>query len=325
MAAEPAPPGPGESALAPTSSGRIPFTIPSTGDAAETYYMVWGSLDGRTAPLIVLHGGPGAAHNYVLRISLLHKHHGIPVVLYDQIGCGQSSHHPEYKGERSDIWSPALFVAELDNLRAALGITSYSLLGQSWGGMLAVEYILAGKATGLQKLVLSNSLASMPLFMAGVQRLRDQLPADVQETLRRCEEEGRTDSPEYEAGMMVFYGRHVCRSAPMPDDMVASLVQAKEDGTVYEIMNGPSEFHVVGSIKDWSAIDRLHRITDAEVPGGVLVVNGAYDEAQDEANRPFFQLIRAPVKWRTFGLSSHTPWLEEPEAFRREVGGFLTE
>ena len=88
----------------PTSTGTVPFSYPKTGLKGETYYLVWGDLKtSDKTPLICVHGGPGATHNYLLPISLIYEDHGIPVVMYDQIGCGKSTHFRDKKGDDSFV------------------------------------------------------------------------------------------------------------------------------------------------------------------------------------------------------------------------------
>lgn len=218
----------------PDKTGRIPFSYPKTGLQGETYYLQWGSLDSDKTPLICLHGGPGAAHNYLLPISLIWKDYGIPVIMYDQIGCGKSTHFSDKKGDK-DFWTPELFMAELDNLKDHLGIQQFHLLGQSWGGMLGGQYAIDRQPTGLRKLIISDSPSDMVQWVEVANRLRKDLPKDVRETLDRCEREGRTDSEEYEEAVNYFYSLHVCRITPFPQELVDSFANIKEDGTVYEV------------------------------------------------------------------------------------------
>src|SRR5207244_3334493 len=121
-------------------------------------------------------------------------------------------------------------------------------------------------------IVVADSPASMPLWVAEADRLREELPAEVQATLKRHEEAGTTDDPEYEQAARVFYDRHVCR-VPWPDSLQRTFAQIHEDPTVYHTMNGPSEFHCIGSLKDWDITDRLGEIA---VP--TLLVSGRHDE-----------------------------------------------
>ena len=239
---------------------------------------------------------------------------GRPVIHYDQLGCGNSTHVPDAD---PSYWTVELFLAELDNLLEQLEIADdYHLLGQSWGGMLAAEHAVRRPA-GLQRLVISNSPASMPLWLEAAASLRAGLPAEVEETLRKHEEAETTDSPEYEAAMKVFYDRHVCRVVPNPPEVAAAFASIEGDPTVYHTMNGPSEFHVVGSLKDWTIVDRLPRIA---VP--TLVVSGAYDEAQPVCVSPYAELI-PDARWEVFAESSHLPNVEEPERYGAVVESFL--
>lgn len=170
------------------------------------------------APLFVLHGGPGMAHDYVRNLDALADLTGRTVVHYDQIGCGRSSHHPDAPREQ---WMPQLFVDEFHSLRAALGIESYHVLGQSWGGMLGAE-IAVRRPAGLEGLMICNSPASMQLWLEGAARLRSELPAEHREALDRHEADGTLDHPDYVEATRVFYERHVCRITPMPEDFVDS-------------------------------------------------------------------------------------------------------
>lgn len=213
---------------------------------------------------------------------------------------------------------------ELDNLKNILGIKDFYLFGHSWGGMLAAEYVVA-QSKGLQKLILADSITSMDRWIKVITDLRSRLPEDVQETLRKGEEEGRTDTPEYEAAVMVFYKRHLCRIDPFPEELMASMGALEEDNTVYVSMYGTSEVAVTGCLKHWTIKKRLHEITPETVPGGILLLNGYYDEAQDEAMEGFFRLPTARVKWVQFAQSGHMPQLEETEKYIKVLGSFLTQ
>ena len=224
--------------------------------------------------------------------------YGTPVIMYDQLGCGNSTHLPDKMGN-GDFWTVQLFLDELDNLLQKLDIQKdYDLLGQSWGGMLAACHAVR-KPKGLRRLIIADSPASMKLWVEAADRLREKLPSDVQQTLTRCEKEGKTETEEYEKAVDVYYERHLCRVKPMPAELKKSFEDMKKEPTVMLTMNGPSEFFVTGTLKTWSIVEELHRIT---VP--TLVVNGRYDEAQDECVEPYFWNI-PKVKWFRFAESSH--------------------
>lgn len=293
----------------PTTEGEVDFR------GHRTWYRVTGQLDpdAEQAPLVVLHGGPGAAHNYTLMMANLARQ-GRAVVHYDQLGCGGSSHLPDAP---ADFWTPQLFVDELRTLVQELGIDRrFHLLGQSWGGMLGPEVVLSDDA-GIRSLTICDSPASMELWLEAANTLRARLPEEVQQTLLAHEEAGTTDSAEYAEAEKVFYDRHVCRVVPNPPEVTDSFAQIEQDPTVYFTMNGPSEFHVIGSLKDWSVVDRLDGIG---VP--TLVVAGAHDEAMPSVWEPFVQRI-PDVRSHVFPESSHMPHVEEPDAFLEVVESFL--
>ncbi|MEE6166187.1 MULTISPECIES: proline iminopeptidase-family hydrolase [unclassified Mycolicibacterium] len=264
-------------------------------------------------PLFVLHGGPGMAHNYVANLAALADESGRTVIHYDQLGCGNSTHLPDAP---TDFWTPELFVDEFHAVRTALGIDRYHVLGQSWGGMLGAE-IAVREPGGLASLSICNSPASMQLWLDGAAELRAQLPPDMLDAMRRHEADGTVEDPRYLAAAQEFYRRHVCRVTPMPKDFADSEAQMLADPTVYYTMNGPNEFHVIGTLRDWSIIDRLPAIT-----APVLVVAGEFDEATPATWQPYVDNI-ADVRAHVFPDSSHCTHLEKPEEFRAVIADFL--
>lgn len=279
----------------------------------ETWYRISGELDSQKPPLVILHGGPGVAHNYVDAYKLLARD-GRAVIHYDQLGCGNSTLLPE-KG--ADFWTPQLFIDELENLVDHLGIRAgFHVLGQSWGGMLGAEYAVL-QPKGLKTLTIANSPASMKLWVEEANRLRADLPGDVQEALTRHEKAGTTDDPEYQQATMAFYERHVCRVVPFPPEVAESFAQVARNPTVYNVMNGPNEFHVIGTLKTWSVIDRLSLI---DVP--TLIISGRHDEATPATVQPYKDGIKGS-HWQVFEHSSHMPHVEEQDECMRVVGAFL--
>lgn len=292
---------------APVSEGTIKF-----GDY-QTWYRITGDLSAHKAPLVVLHGGPGCVHDYLLPIANIAET-GRPVIHYDQLGNGRSTH---LRDKPPEFWTVQLFLDELTSLVDTLGIADeYLVLGQSWGGMLAAEYAVR-TPPGLRGLVIADSPADMGLWSAAAEELRAKLPPGVDETLRAHEEAGTTESEEYRAAMRFFYDRHVCRVVPWPDELERSFAAIDDDPTVYSAMNGPSEFHVIGSLRDWSIVDRLGAVS---VP--TLLISGEFDEAAPATVRPYFDNI-ADVRWEILENCSHLPQLEDPERFNTLVTEFL--
>jgi len=281
--------------------------IPVVGDYRVWYRIVGGGADHENIPLVALHGGPGVPHDYIENLVDLASD-SRRVILYDQLGCGRSD-----QPDDTSLWRVERFVEELGIVRRELGLDRIHLLGQSWGGMLAIEYALT-QPQGLVSLILASTLSSMPMWIAEANRLRNELPQEIQETLLRHEAAGTTDDPEYQQAMMVFYQRHVIRVVPMPDQVKRALDQV---GQVYYTMNGPSEFHVVGVIKDW---DRTDRLSEIRVP--TLITSGRHDESTPRINEVLHKGI-AGSEWVIFENSSHMAHIEEPDLYMPVVRSFM--
>jgi L-proline amide hydrolase len=296
-------------AATPVIEGFVPF------GEWQTWYRVTGDLHSNSTPLVVAHGGPGCSHDYLLALAAIAET-GRPVVHYDQIGGGRSTHLPERGG---DFWTVDLFLDELTNLLHALGINDrYFLLGQSWGGMLGAEHAIRRPA-GLKALVISNSPASMALWSSEAKILRSQLDPEVEAVLDRHEAAGTTSDPEYLEAQQVYYDLHVCRVVPNPPEMIATTDLLSEDPTVYNVMNGPNEFFCIGTLKDWSVVDQVHRIS-----APTLLCSGRFDEATPATVQPYFDSI-PDVRWEIFENSSHMPFIEETQQYLAVIESFLGE
>jgi L-proline amide hydrolase len=283
------------------------------GPHGRTWYRVTGDLGAAKTPLVILHGGPGCTHDYVDSFKDLAAT-GRAVIHYDQLGNGRSTHLPEKGG---DFWTVDLFLDELNRLVTHLGIAnSYDVLGQSWGGMLGAEHAVR-QPEGLRRLVIANSPASLKTWVEEANRLRRDMPQDIQDALTRNEEAGTIDSAEYQAASDAFYARHVCRVVPMPPEVKRTFDAIVADPTVYHTMNGPTEFHVIGTMKEWTIESRLHQII---VP--TLLISGRYDEATPLCVQPYADHI-PDVRWTIFENSSHMPHVEEKEACLAAVAAFL--
>jgi L-proline amide hydrolase len=275
----------------------------------RTWYRVVGeSADGRD-PLLCLHGGPGSTHNYFAPLERLAED-GRAVVLYDQVGCGNSD-------RPADIdWNVGVFLDELAAVHEHLGLERVHLLGTSWGGMLALEHALSGYG-GLTSLVLSSTLASIEEWVAEALRLRAALPADVVATMERCEAAGDYESPEYRQALDVFDDAYVRRGAIGRPEL--ELMKAGLGKESYRAMVGPSEWLVTGALAGWDVRPRL-----GEVATPALVARGAYDMCTESIAATLLDGL-PDARGVVFEESSHMPALEEPERYRRVVGEFLRE
>ena len=266
-----------------------------------------GDLDDAT-PLLLLHGGPGSGHDYLENLGQLATTR--PVIFYDQLGCGKSD-----RPDDLSLWKIERFVHEIDELRAHLGLESVHLLGQSWGGFLAIEYLLS-KPAGVESLILANTAASVPQCTAEIRRLRTELPADVQATLSKHEATGDFHHPDFEAAMGAFYQKHIFRLPDFPD-FVLRTIKNLSGNVVYKTMYGPNELAAVGNLKDWDRTDRL-----GEIRLPTLVLVGRHDELTPACAETLHEKI-VGSELVVFEESSHMPHVEEEERYLTVVSEFL--
>ena len=223
------------------TDGEVSFDVPTAGKPCKTWYKIYGDLSSSSTgrPLVALHGGPGACHNYLLPLAdLAAAPYSIPIVLYDQIGNGNSTHLREKRLD-TEFWVPDLFMKELDNLLRHLGIEKdYDLLGQSWGGMLGSMWAMSDYegVKGMKRLIISNSPSSMVLWVEACNSLRKHLPRNVDDALERHERDATYKDPEYKEAVLVFYKKHFCRVVPFPDCVTDTLNWLERDDTTYFTM-----------------------------------------------------------------------------------------
>lgn len=220
---------------APVSEGLLDFRIPSTGEIGKTWYRIIGQLKPGVRPLIALHGGPGVNSGYLEALAPVTRGRTGPLIVYDQIGNGKSTHYPERMGNTT-FWTTDLFVAELDNVLTKLKITEYDLIGHSWGGMLGAMHAIK-QPKGLKHLILWSSLPSMPLWVEAQNYWISQLPKDIRDALIKGETTGETNTEEYENASNYFYSKHFCRLDPFPASLLEGFAAIENDPTVYVTMS----------------------------------------------------------------------------------------
>ncbi|KAH7311967.1 proline iminopeptidase [Rhexocercosporidium sp. MPI-PUGE-AT-0058] len=300
--------------------GLAPFVYPAVDKPLQTYYRIFGDLKSLITPLVVLHGGPGYPHNYLLNISILTHTKSIPVIFYDQIGSGRSTRLPE-TASTPELWDEEIFFEQLRQLLCHLGIEKkYDILGSSWGGMLGSAFA-ATKPAGLRRLVLSNSAASKALSIENRMKCRKKLPQEMQDVLDHADRTGDWRSKEVGAVMNEFNVRYICTVVPLPDDMKESGRLYGEDTTVATAMGDDKDgnpFDCTGFCKRWSMVGRAK---DIAVP--TLVINGIDEFAAGDAVKPFLDEVK-DVRLVTLEGTTHCPHVEKKEEYMRVVGEFLT-
>jgi proline iminopeptidase len=270
----------------------------------SVWYEVVGDGDG--IPLLCLHGGPGIPHDYLEPLAGLGGTR--PVIFYDQLGCGKSRGPTD-----PELFTIDRHIAELDAVRAALDLDEVHILGQSWGGTLAISYALR-HPNGVRSYLFSSPSFSTPQWERDADRLRAELPTEVEEVLRAHEEKGWTSCPEYMAASLVYYRRHVCRMEPWPDCLERAFAA---EGPQYKIMWGPTEFRCVGTLKDF---DVMGQIASVDTPS--LFTCGQYDEATPETIRQCCELM-PDAEMVVFAHSGHTSHIEETDRYLEVTADYL--
>lgn len=287
--------------LADVREGRIPVT------GGRVWYRIAGA-GGRKIPLLALHGGPGAPHDYLEPLEALADER--PVIFYDQLGCGNSD-----QPEDLSLWTVERFVEELAQVRESLGLETLHILGQSWGTMLAVDYMLTKHPAGVKSLVLSAPCLSASRFTADQRTLLLALPEEIRRIIDEKEASGDFDSPEYQEAMMAYYRLYLCRMDSWPECMNRTM--EKLGHAVYTKMWGPSEFTVTGTLKNYDRVDRLKEIS---VP--VLFTCGRFDEATPAATA-LYQSMLPGAEIAVFEDASHGHHIEKKEEYLAAVRDFL--
>ncbi len=270
------------------------------------WYRIAGSGPG--LPLLVLHGGPGAGHDYLENLEKLSDQR--PVVLYDQLGCGKSD-----QPDDNSLWHIERFADEVDEVRALLGLSQFHIIGQSFGGWLLVEY-LCRNPKGLASVVLASTSSSMAQFVTEAKKWITQLPQNHQDALRLHGERTEYQHPDYLAAVDAFNRSFLCRMPVWPDCIIRTGANINASKT-YGFMNGPNEFTVIGNLKDW---DRSSEIKGKMVPA--LITCGEFDElGPDCAGVLHASLPNSEL--RIFRDCSHTAHLEDEENYLDSVRAFL--
>ncbi|MBV8158830.1 MAG: proline iminopeptidase-family hydrolase, partial [Dyella sp.] len=235
-------------------------------------FHVWTKRVGNNPKLkvLLLHGGPGATHEYFEAFDSYLPAEGIEYYYYDQLGSAYSDQPKD-----DSLWTTDRFVDEVEQVRQALHLDkdNFCLLGHSWGGMLAIEYALKYQQH-LKCLVISNMMDSIPAYNAYARDVIE--PAMDQKQLaevKQMEASGHTDDPRYMAILTpMHYEQHVLRmpQAQWPDPVNRAFAHINEQ--IYALMQGPSELGASGRLEHWDRSKDLHKIT---VP--TLVIGAQHD------------------------------------------------
>lgn len=262
---------------------------------------------GSGTPLLVLHGGPGVPSYYLKPLAALGDDR--PVIFYDQLDAGHSG-----QGTDTSLWTIDRFMKELQAVRDALGLTKVHLYGHSWGSMLAVDYLLT-KPRGVQSCILASPPISIARWQHDADSLVRTLPDSVQEVIHRHETAGTTDSPEYQNAMMQFYFQFLARKQPWSADIDSSFAQMNP--ALYGYMNGPSEFTLTGTLRNYDRTAQLHEIA---IP--TLFIAGQYDEAVPSTVKSYQKLV-PNAELVVVPDAGHLAMQDNPDAYIMALRVFL--
>lgn len=214
------------------SEGYIPYTLATVEKPCHTWYKTVGNLRSGVRPLLIIHGGPGLSHDYLSSLTdLAHPPYNIPLIFYDQIGNGRSTHLPEKLRDYA-FWNEQLFLDELTVVLRHLSINrDYDLLGHSWGGMMGSTHA-ARQPLGLRHLILVGTPVSGAAWTSAYRRYRDEMPPRYREVLERPRAFGETDSPEYEEAIGAFMYQHMFNESAYPIEVSKSFEYGGGDPTV---------------------------------------------------------------------------------------------
>ncbi len=269
----------------------------------RTYYRIAGKKSGNKKPLVLLHGGPGSAHDYFEVLDRLAEEDGRELIMYDQLGCGNS-----YIENHPDLWNAGVWIEELRCLRKYLKLEELHLLGQSWGGMLALQYVCDYKPDGIKSMILSSTLPAAWMWEEEQQRMIRFLPEDMQEAIAKAARTGDYSSPEYKAAETEYMLRHA--AGKITEDAPECLRREKKTGREsYRTGWGPNEFTPEGTLKDYDVTMKLQEIEEP-----ALIISGGNDLCTPYIAKYMYDRI-PNAEWELFRGCRHMCFVEDTDKY----------
>ncbi|MBF0543228.1 MAG: proline iminopeptidase-family hydrolase [Candidatus Riflebacteria bacterium] len=273
----------------------------------KIWYKIFG-VEKKGIPLLCLHGGPGATHDYLLPLAEIADER--PVIFYDQLGSGNSD-----KPTDQSLWTISRFVEELEIVRKELGLKKVHILGQSWGSMLATDYILTKNPTGIMSLIFSGPCLSVKKWVSDQRAYLNELPENIKKVIFEKEAAKDFSSTGYQNAMNEYYKLHICRMAKWPECVNNTF--AKMGHQVYEYMCGPSEFDCSGTLKDYERVESLKKL---KLP--VFYTCGEFDEATPKTVA-FYQENTPGSEFKVYKAASHMHHIEQEKEYLSDLRNFL--
>ncbi|WP_108774516.1 proline iminopeptidase [Lactimicrobium massiliense] len=275
----------------------------------QTYVRIIKEDDQDSVPILLLHGGPGSTHNYFEVLDPLSAQR--PVISYDQLGCGNSyvDHHPE-------LWTLSTWMEELDNVIKSLHLTRFHLLGQSWGGMLALAYALQ-QPQGLQSLILSSTLSSSQLWGREQRHMLKYMTKEEQDAITKAEETGNWQDEMAQKAIARYMKLHC---ADIKDNDPECLRRKKRSGTEsYMTAWGTNELTPQGTLKNFDVTDKLCEI---KVP--CLIISGTDDLCTPLIAKTMYDHLPY-ARWELFANTRHMVFAEYTEKYLQLLADWCQE
>lgn len=279
-------------------------------------FKVWTKTIGNNPRIkvLLLHGGPAMTHEYMEAFESYFPKEGFELIEYDQLGSYYSDQPTD-----SSLWTTERFVEEVEQVRKALGLTkdNFYILGNSWGGILGMEYALKYQEN-MKGLIICNMMASIPDYEKYNGTLRAQMRPSLIDSLQAYESKGLFKDPVYqELVFKEYYNQHLCRLPELPDPVARAFKHINE--TIYVMMQGPSEFKVGGRLLTWDRKADLPKIT---VP--TLTVGAKYD-TMDPAHMEWMSKQVKNGKYLYCPKGSHLAMWDDQKVFMEGVIKFIKE
>ena len=279
-------------------------------------FKVWTKTIGNNPRIkvLLLHGGPAMTHEYMEAFESFFPKEGFEMIEYDQLGSYYSDQPAD-----SSLWTTERFVEEVEQVRKALGLTkdNFYILGNSWGGILAMEYALQYQQN-LKGLIICNMMASIPDYEKYNGVLRSQMRSSLVDSLQTYETKGLFKDPVYQQLVFTeYYTKHLCRLPEWPEPVNRCFKHINE--SIYVMMQGPSEFKVGGRLLTWDRKADLPKIT---VP--TLTVGARYD-TMDPAHMEWMSKQVKNGKYLYCPNGSHLSMWDDQQVFMDGVIKFIKE
>lgn len=276
----------------------------------QTYYRIVGECVDDRKPILLLHGGPGSTHNYFEVLDRLATE-GRQVISYDQIGCGNSyvEGHPE-------LWNSKVWMDELMSIRNYLHLDHVHILGQSWGGMLLIEYLITQQPQGVCSAILSSTLPDNELWCREQHRMIRMMSEADQKAIARAEATGNFTEAEYLKANERFMLLHC--AGTVTEDSPECLRRPKKAGTESYIVGwGPNEYNATGTLRTYHYTERL-----AEIHVPCMITSGTNDLCTPLIAKTMYDRI-PDARWELFEGARHMSFVEQNDKYCQLLSEWL--